>query len=73
MKRLSKGAILILRCGLPLVAAVLIYCAASLSSMDTYDAARRYMRTYSILEHALMALLLETGGALLFDIAQRQL
>lgn len=71
-RKLVRGADLILRFGLPLIAAELIYIAASLSSFDSYDIARLGMYIYSMMEHILMSLTLVVGGALLFDIAFRE-
>lgn len=57
---------------LPIIAAALIYCAATISSMEPYDAARLYARTYSMMEHVMMSLMLVVGGGLLFDLNERQ-
>lgn len=65
----SRGACLILRLGLPVIAAELIYVAASLSELSGYDIARLGLYIYTMLEHILMSLTLVVGGALLFDIA----
>jgi hypothetical protein len=71
-KKLVRGATLILRIGLPLVALELIYIAYSLSNYSGYDIARLSLYIYSMLEHVLMSLVLIVGGSLLFDIAMRE-
>ncbi len=72
LMKLSKRALKIFELGLPIVAIALIYCAAWIASLDTYDAARLYMQTYSMIEHVMMSLLLIVGGALLFDLGERE-
>ena len=60
---------MILHCGLPLIAAALIYIAFTTASLEPYDAARLYPLLYLQMEHALMSLLLVVGGALLCDMS----
>lgn len=71
-KELVRGANFILRIGLTVIAAELIYILVSLSSMNSYDAARLGLYIYSMLEYIMMSLTLIVGGALLFDIAFRE-
>ena len=70
-KKLSDGAAKLFLWLLPIVAAALIYCAVSFSRMEPYDAARLYMRTYSMMEHIMMSLMLIVAGGLLFDLEER--
>ncbi len=65
----SRAALMILNCGLPLVAAALIYIAFTTASLEAYDAARLYPLLYAELEHALMSLLLIVGGAVVCDLS----
>ena len=60
---------MILRCGLPIVAAQLIFTAIQLSLMTSYDIARLGIYIHSIIEHIIMSLTLIVGGSLLFDLA----
>ena len=61
----------ILKCGLPVVSAALLYIAAAQSSLNAYDAARLHTLFYEQMEHVLMSLALVVCGALMFDIAMR--
>ncbi|MCI8386979.1 MAG: hypothetical protein HFE63_00740 [Clostridiales bacterium] len=65
----ARGAFMILRCGLPIIAAELIFIAISLSMMTSYDITRLCEYIHSIIEHIIMSLTLIVGGALLFDLA----
>lgn len=62
----------ILKYGLAVVSATLIYIAFTTASLDTYDAARLFPLFLEQMEHAVMALCLVICGALLFDIAARE-
>lgn len=69
---LVRGAVTILHCGLPAVAAALIGCCFYITSLTAYDAARLYPIFTQMIEHILMSLLLIVGGALLYDLAWRE-
>lgn len=69
---LTPIAFAILKHGLAVVSAVLIYIAFTTASLDEYDAARLYPLFYEQMEHAVMTLCLVVCGALLFDIAARE-
>ena len=68
---LSSRAVRLFERMLPLIAGALIYCAVTLASMEPYDAARLYLRTYAMLEHVLMSLTLIVAGGLLLDLSGR--
>ena len=70
--RLGSGGRSILRVGLPIVSAELIAVAARCSEMTTYELASGVGATRLMLEHILMSTVLIIGGALLFDIAERE-
>ncbi|MBQ2766261.1 MAG: hypothetical protein IJF48_04680 [Clostridia bacterium] len=59
----------VLKYGLAVVSAVLIYIAFTTASLDAYDAARLHVLFVEEMEHALMSLLLIIAGAVLLDIA----
>lgn len=71
--RLGSGGISILRVGLPVVSAELIAVAVRCSEMSTYELVSGVGATRSMLEHILMSVVLIIGGALLFDIAEREM
>ncbi len=59
----------VLKYGLAVVSAVLIYIAFSTATMDAYDFSRLHTLFVEQIEHAMMSLLLIVGGAVLLDVS----
>ena len=72
-ERFSEKGFMILRAGLPVVSAELIAVAAKYSSLTRFEQVVGVEALREMLIHIAMSVTLLVGGALLFDIAERDM
>lgn len=72
-ERFSEKGFMILRAGLPVVSAELIAVAAKYSSLTRFEQVVGVGALREMLIHIAMSVTLLVGGALLFDIAERDM
>ena len=72
-ERFSEKGFMILRAGLPVVSAELIAITAKYSSLTRFEQAVSVGALREMLIHIAMSVTLLVGGALLFDIAERDM